>query len=91
MLTFLRRAERHCLGLVAREDVERGFREPIDAAGRRIGDDALQVMVDGAGGYPFLLQLVGAQTWRLHPEEELITAADALEGVAGARRGGWVR
>jgi len=86
VLTFLRRAERHSLGSVAREDVERGFREPIEAAGRRIGDDALQVMVDGASGYPFLLQLVGAQTWRLHPDEEDITATDALEGVARARR-----
>ncbi len=86
VLTFLRRAERHSLGSVAREDVERGFREPIEAAGRRIGGDALQVMVDGASGYPFSLQLVGAQTWRLHPEEQDITETDALEGVARARR-----
>ncbi len=85
VLTFLRRAERHSLGSVARADVERGFREPIEAAGRRVGDEALQLMVDGASGYPFLLQLVGAQTWRLHPGEEEITAADAAEGVTRAR------
>lgn len=64
VLTFLRRAERHALGSVQRSDVQRAFREPIETAGRKIGDAALQVMVDGAGGYPFLLQLVGAQTWR---------------------------
>ena len=86
VLTFLRRAERHSLGSVARADVERGFREPIEAAGRLVGDAALQVMVDGAAGYPFLLQLVGAQTWRLHPDEEEITEADASEGVTRARR-----
>ncbi len=86
VLTFLRRAERHSLGSVARADVERGFREPIQAVGRRVGDDALQIMVDGASGYPFLLQLVGAQTWRLHPDEEEITESDAREGVARARR-----
>jgi len=85
VLTFLRRAERHRLGSVARSDVERGFREPIETAGRQIGEAALQVMVDGANGYPFLLQLVGAQTWRLHPHEREITAADAAEGVARAR------
>jgi hypothetical protein len=85
VLTFLRRADRRSLGSVARADVQRGFREPIEAAGRRIGDAALQIMVDGAAGYPFLLQLVGAQTWRLHPNDEEITAADAAEGVAKAR------
>jgi len=68
VLTFLRRAERHALGSVRRSDVQRAFREPIETAGRSVGDTALQVMVDGAGGYPFLLQLVGAQTWRLHPD-----------------------
>jgi hypothetical protein len=86
VLTFLRRAERHSLGSVARADVERGFREPIEASGRRIGDRALQVLVDATNGYPFMLQLVGAQTWRLHPTDVEITEADAVEGVARARR-----
>src|SRR3954453_3966010 len=67
VLTFLRRAERHSLGSVPRAEVERGFREPIEAAGRSVGDAALEAMVDGARGYPFLLQLVGAQAWRVHP------------------------
>jgi hypothetical protein len=57
---FLRRAERHILGSVARTDVERALREPIQKAGRDIGEEALQIMVDGARGYPFLLQLAGA-------------------------------
>jgi len=69
VLTFLHRAERHALGSFLRSHVQRAFREPIETAGRRIGDAALEVMVDGASGYPFLLQLVGAQTWRLHPEQ----------------------
>jgi hypothetical protein len=86
VLTFLRRAERHTLGTVAPADVERGFREPIQAAGRSIGDQALQVMVDGARGYPFLLQLVGAQTWRLNPSAPEITVEDATRGVTRARR-----
>ncbi len=86
VLTFLRRAERHSLGSVPRADVERGFREPIEAAGRRVSKAALRVMADGADGYPFMLQLVGAQTWRLHPGVEEITEADAVDGVARARR-----
>ncbi|HEV2973460.1 MAG TPA: ATP-binding protein [Solirubrobacteraceae bacterium] len=86
VLTFLRRAERHTLGPVARADVERAFREPIQAAGRSIGEEALQIMVDGARGYPFLLQLVGAQTWRRNPDAAEITVDDATRGVARARR-----
>ncbi|MEO8750820.1 MAG: ATP-binding protein [Allobranchiibius sp.] len=86
VLTFLRRAERYTLGSVPRSEVERAFREPIEMAGRSIGQTALQVMVDGAAGYPFLLQLVGAQTWRLHPAEPEITAEDARLGVLRARR-----
>jgi hypothetical protein len=86
VLTFLRRAERHALGSVRRSDVQRAFREPIETAGRSIGDAALQVMVDGSGGYPFLLQLVGAQTWRLHPAAAEITVEDATLGVTRARR-----
>lgn len=86
VLTFLRRADRHHLGPVAQADVERGFREPINTGGRSIGDQALAVMVNGARGYPFLLQLIGAQTWRLHPDAPEITSEDATHGVARARR-----
>lgn len=86
VLTFLRRAERHTLGSVARPDVQRAFLEPIEAAGRSISDQALQIMVNGARGYPFLLQLVGAQTWRLNPTAPEITVEDATRGVTRARR-----
>ena len=86
VLTFLRRAERHALGSVRRSDVQRAFREPIETAGRSIGDAALEVMVDGASGDPFLLQLEGAHTWRLHPAAAEITVEDARLGVTRARR-----
>jgi hypothetical protein len=86
VLTFLRRAERHTLGSVARPDVQRAFLEPIEAAGRSISDQALQIMVNGARGYPFLLQLVGAQTWRLNPTAPEITVEDATRRVTRARR-----
>ena len=86
VLTFLRRAERHVLGSVSRLDVERALREPIESSGRTVGGAALEVMIDGAGGYPFLLQLVGAQTWRLHPDHKAISTDDAHLGVANAHR-----
>jgi hypothetical protein len=84
VLTFLRRAERHSLDSVSTTDVERALREPIEAAGRAVTDAALHVMVEGTNGYPFLIQLVGAQTWRRHPTANEITVEDAVDGVANA-------
>lgn len=86
VLTFLRRAERHPLGPVGRRDVERALREPVESSGRRIADDTLSIMVDGTRGYPFLIQLVGAQTWRLNPEVTEVSVDDARRGVASALR-----
>jgi hypothetical protein len=86
VLTFLRRAERHHLGSVHRDDVKQAIRRPIEMAGRSVGDEALEVMTNGTRGYPFLIQLVGAQTWRLHPSRTDITVDDAREGVTRALR-----
>jgi hypothetical protein len=86
VLTFLRRADRHHLGSVNNHDVARAIQEPVEDAGRNIGDEALAVMVEGTGGYPFLIQLVGHRTWRLHPKVKEITVDDAREGVVQAHR-----
>jgi hypothetical protein len=86
VLTFLRRADRHHLGSVNHGDVQRAIRQPIETAGRTVGEEALEVMTSGTRGYPFLIQLVGAQTWRLHPNETDITVEDAQEGVTRALR-----
>jgi len=86
VLTFRRRAERHHLGSVGLHDVERAIREPIEANGRRVSDEALEVMAEGTQSYPFLIQLVGAQTWRLRPAAPEISLDDARRGVANARR-----
>lgn len=86
VLTFLRRADRYELGRVPRPAVAEGLLTPIRNAGRNVTDEALAVMVEGTQGYPFLIQLVGSRTWRLHPDREEIDVADAQEGVAQARR-----
>jgi len=86
VLTFLRRAERHPLGSVGIRDVERALREPIEAAGRTVSDHTLAVMVEGTRGYPFLIQLVGAQSWRLHARTTEVTLDDARQGVDNALR-----
>jgi hypothetical protein len=86
VLTFLRRAERHALGPVASHDVARALRTPIEESGRNVTDDVLDVMVKGTRGYPFLIQLVGAQVWRHHRSEPEISMESAQEGVSDALR-----
>lgn len=86
VLTFLRRATRYTLGPVSDTDVERGFREPIGSAGRRVDRDALDVMVDAARGYPFMIQLIGEEAWDAAPRRTEVSRSDAEHGVERARR-----
>ena len=86
VLTFLRRAERHHLGRVADADVARALLDPIVDSGRTIGDDALKILVDGADGYPFLIQLLGYHAWRQNPTVTEITLDDVRVGVPAAMR-----
>lgn len=83
-LTFLRRADRHHLGSVSVDDVRPAIREPVELFGRTIGDDALAAVAQGTGGCPFLIQLVGHRTWRLHPGTDDIGIDDAAEGARQA-------
>jgi hypothetical protein len=86
ILTFLRRAERHHLGPVDLDQVRRALKDPIDEAGRQVSADALDLMVEGTQGYPFLIQLVGAHCWRVRRDADSISLEDAETGVASARR-----
>ncbi len=86
VLTFLRRADRYHLGPVELEEARRALEDPIIETGRRVDDDALDVMVEGTQGYPFLIQLIGSQCWRARREAQTINLADAEAGVLSARR-----
>jgi hypothetical protein len=86
VLTFLRRADRHQLAAVDLLDVRRALEEPIATAGRTVGDEALDLMVEATHGYPFLIQLVGSCAWQVHRDADEITTSDARTGVTNARR-----
>lgn len=84
--TFLRRADRRHLRTVSPDDVAQGLSVPIRNAGRDITPEALRTAVNGTGGYPFLIQLVGLHTWRADPEQAMIGDEHARYGVDQARR-----
>ncbi|MBO0844593.1 MAG: ATP-binding protein [Nocardioides sp.] len=83
--TFLRRADRRHLRTVSAEDVARALAVPIRSAGREIDPEALEVAVEGTGGYPFMIQLVGLHAWRAAGEADRIDVAAAERGVDQAR------
>jgi len=84
--TFLRRAERSHLGSVAADEVARALREPMLHAGRDLSDGALTVAVEGTRGYPFMVQLVGFQLWRLSRGKDTVDADVARDAVEAAGR-----
>lgn len=84
--TFLRRADRRHLRTVSPNDVARAIQVPIRDAGRDITPDALQIALEGTGGYPFMIQLVGLHAWRSVRDGDLIEEHHALYGVDQARR-----
>lgn len=86
VLTFLRRADRYHLGPVELDEVRRALEDPIVTAGRHVSAEALDVMVEGTQGYPFLIQLVGSHCWRVCRTADSISLADVESGVASAQR-----
>ncbi|WP_050672114.1 ATP-binding protein [Luteipulveratus halotolerans] len=85
-VTFLRRAERAHLGPVGDADVTRALAEPIAHFDKSIEPEALDRMVTGTQGYPFMIQLVGREVWRAARGQETITARHADLGVDRANR-----
>lgn len=84
--TFLRRADRRLLGTVDRSDVARALRVPVEAAGRSITPDALDLAVEGTGGYPFMIQLVGLHSWRAAGNHDVLELHHAEHGLDQAGR-----
>lgn len=86
--TYAERVREHVLGLLPDPAVHEALRIPASERGVAWHADALDVAVDGAGGYPFAVQAVGWHVWaasdRRAPDDPALTAADASDGVAAA-------
>lgn len=63
-MTFLQRCARAPVGMLEADETRRALREPIEASGAEIGDDALDEAVAATLGYPYTIQLVGFHAWR---------------------------
>lgn len=82
--TFLRRAERIRLLDVPVPLVAASLQETIKDSGRHItAEDAMRA-AEATGGYPFAIQLVGYNIWRLADENGTITPEAVTKGINAA-------
>jgi len=80
-ISFLRRAFQHHLDAIEESEVRFSMKKTIELAGRTIDKEALRLAVEKTKGFPFLIQLIGYQMWRQHPEVKGISFEDAEEGI----------
>ena len=85
ILTFLRRANKVQIGDVPVDQVELGLLQTIEANSRSIGSRALQQAASATSGYPYLIQLIGSYSWRVHPETPEISFEDVRIAIPQAR------
>lgn len=80
-VSFLRRSQKMCLGRIADFEVREAMRKTVEEGGRQIEEEALDLAVEAAGGFPYMMQLVGFRMWDARDSCDPITTDDALEGV----------
>jgi hypothetical protein len=78
VLTFLRRGARYELGDVDLAEARHALEAPIVDGGRSIDPEALDLATRASRGYPFLIQLIGAQLWR-HAGDAAMISLDIAE------------
>jgi len=86
VLTFLRRADRYHLGPVPHGEVAAAIATPITASERSIDSALSRRAAEATAGYPFLIQLVGYNVWRLHPDRAVVSVDDVERGILAAQR-----
>lgn len=86
--TFLLRSWRPQEDLAHLPDVEvvAGLQGTAALGGRRFDDDALRLALDAIGGFPYMLQLLGQESWRAAGDATLIGAAHVRQALPIAQR-----
>ena len=80
-VSFLRRAFQHAMDSIEITEVIYAMKETIEAGGRTIETAALHRAAEAAGGFAFLIQLIGYHIWRVHPQARQIRMDDVEEGI----------
>ncbi|CAB0969005.1 ATP-binding protein [Corynebacterium diphtheriae] len=84
-VTFLRRANRIDLGLIDNKEVRKALAEPVEKVGVTWESDALTDAAEACGGYPFMIQLIGQQSFK-RKRSNSITVDSVAEAAVVAKR-----
>jgi hypothetical protein len=82
--TFLERIETTDIGYLNADATRYALIQPAANAGVAFDLDALNLLVDAAGGYPYLVQVLGYETWKAAGGADRITIRHAQAGTAAA-------
>ncbi|HWJ83465.1 MAG TPA: AAA family ATPase [Nocardioides sp.] len=75
--TYLERAEWHDLDTLPPDEARVALAGPAEQAGRPMSPEAVDLLLDHAGGYPYAIQVAGHFAWRASHGSDTITAAHA--------------
>lgn len=84
-VTVLRRARQQYIGRIEDGEVKLALRRTVEAVGKTIEPEALELAAASIGGFAYMLQLVGYFMWEEAWTSQVITAEDARRGIAEAR------
>ncbi|KXZ59200.1 hypothetical protein Bravens_00447 [Brevibacterium ravenspurgense] len=84
--TYLRRAERIDLELLTEAGAREGLTRPLEKTGKSMSKQALEAAVAASGRYPYLVQLIGDEAFKLAGIEDVITISHVRQAAADAQR-----
>lgn len=90
VLTFMRRAQPEVLDSVPLDEVSNAFATTFGETEMMIGGDELRRATEATAGYPYMIQLVGYNIWRIARRNQRdapfarVTADEVTEGIKAA-------
>ena len=83
--TYLERAEWHELEFLPEPEARDALCAPAELAGRPMTEDAADLLLAAAGGYPYAIQVAGHFSWRASASANRITVAHARAALPRVR------
>ncbi|MDQ1391479.1 MAG: hypothetical protein QOF30_456 [Acidimicrobiaceae bacterium] len=85
-VSYFERAEWHEIGSLDPRQTRLALEGPAEAAGRPFEDDALDLLADRSGGYPYAVQLYGHHAWRASAGSDRIDLGAARRAATTAQK-----
>ena len=83
-VSFIRRAVQRRLANIPDEDIGDAAKTTITSYGKVISDDALNMLVQAVGGFPYAMQLIGYHAWRYSEGNSEISMANVEKAIRRA-------